>query len=358
MPSFHNDDSFIDAMPKLELHLHIEGSFEPELVFKIAQRNDLEVKAGDRIFNSPEELGEAYKFNNLQEFLDIYYAGMNVLQTEEDFYDLTMAYLEKCDEQNIIHTEIFFDPQGHTSRGVPFDTAINGIHKALKDGEEKFGISSGLIMSYLRHLSEEDAIKTWEDAQPHLDKIIGIGLDSSEKGHPPSKFTNVFKMAKDAGLKVVAHAGEEGPPEYVYEALDILNVDRIDHGNRSLENTALTNRLVQSGMTLTVCPLSNDKLQVVKDMDQHPIKHMLDLGLNATVNSDDPAYFGGYMNENFKAVHDHLGLTREEMYKLTDNAINGSFASDERKKEMRAALDAHMLAYAQTLIHENGFDPV
>jgi adenosine deaminase len=357
-------------MPKVELHLHIEGSFEPDLVFAIAKRNNIDVKIergapnsdADHaaieklsnkalavgvtptmsddggiivIFDTPEQLGKAYDFDNLQEFLDIYYAGMNVLQTEQDFYDLTMAYLTKIHSENVIHTEIFFDPQGHTCRGVSFDTAITGIHRALQDGEKNFGITSELIMSYLRHLSEADAMETWEAAQPHLDKFIGVGLDSSELGHPPSKFKNVFALAKDAGKKIVAHAGEEGPPEYIWEALDILKVDRVDHGNRSLEDEALVARLVKDGLALTVCPCSNDKLQVVKDMKDHPLKKMLDLGLLATVNSDDPAYFGGYMNDNFEAVHNAIGLSVDDLKALTHNAIEGSFMSDVRKEECR-----------------------
>ncbi len=375
--------NYIEEMPKVELHLHIEGSFEPELVFEIAQRNDLEVKIerpapknddekaaveklaarasnigitpeiGDDgsikvVFDTPEQLAQAYEFDNLQEFLDIYYAGMNVLQTEQDFYDLTMAYLEKCNEQNIVHTEIFFDPQGHTARGVAFETAINGIDRALKDGEDKFGISSGLIMSFLRHLSEEDAMKTWEEAQDHLDKFIGVGLDSSEFGHPPSKFENVFALAKEAGKKIVAHAGEEGPPEYVWEALDILDVDRVDHGNRSLEDDALVDRLVEEGKALTVCPLSNDKLQVVSDMNDHPIKEMLDLGLVATVNSDDPAYFGGYMNENFEAVQQALDLSIDDIRTLVHNSIEGSFMPEERKEELRLAVDTYHNDFVQS----------
>jgi adenosine deaminase len=366
---------YIQSAPKVELHLHIEGSFEPELVFQIAQRNGLEVKVerpaptsdaeiaaieklaakaqdigltplsqsdgGIKVvFESPDQLGQAYDFDNLQEFLDIYYAGMNVLQTQQDFYDLTMAYLKKCHEQNVMHVEIFFDPQGHTCRGVAFDTVINGIHNALLDGEVHFGISSALIMSYLRHLSEEDALKTWQEAQPHLDKFIGVGLDSSELGHPPSKFTFAFALARAAGKKCVAHAGEEGPPSYVYEALDLLQIDRVDHGNRSLEDPQLVERLVREGKALTVCPLSNDKLQVVGDMHDHPIKKMLDFGLIATINSDDPAYFGGYMNENFEAIQQALDLSIDDVYTLITNSIQGSFASDARKAELRSAVEA------------------
>ena len=365
---------YIRCAPKAELHLHIEGSFEPELVFQIADRNGLEVKierpapANDAdqaaieklskkaqaiglspqrsddggikiVFDTPEQLGQAYDFDNLQEFLDIYYAGMNVLQTQQDFYDLTMAYLKKCHEQNVQHVEIFFDPQGHTCRGVSFETVINGIDNALQDGEVQFGISAALIMSYLRHLSEEDALNTWQEAQPHLDKFIGVGLDSSELGHPPSKFTFAFALARTAGKKLVAHAGEEGPPAYVYEALDLLNIDRVDHGNRSLEDPALVARLVHEGKALTVCPLSNDRLQVVADMHDHPIKKMLDLGLMATINSDDPAYFGGYMNENFEAIQQALDLSIDDVYTLITNSIKGSFAPETRKAALLEAIE-------------------
>ncbi|PCK00645.1 MAG: adenosine deaminase [Zetaproteobacteria bacterium] len=377
-------------MPKVELHLHIEGSFEPELVFDIAKRNGLDVKIeraapttdedkaaieklvekakgiglspelGDDgsvkvVFETPDQLAQAYDFDNLQEFLDIYYAGMEVLQTEQDFYDLTMAYLEKCDEQNVVHTEIFFDPQGHTSRGVPFETVINGIDRALKDGEKDFGISSGLIMSYLRHLSEEDAMKTWEEAQPHKDKFIGVGLDSSELGHPPSKFKDVFALAKADGMKIVAHAGEEGPPQYIWEALDVLEVDRVDHGNRCLEDSALVERLVEDGMALTVCPLSNDKLQVVTDMNNHPIKEMMELGLVPTVNSDDPAYFGGYMNENFEAIQKSLGLSVDDLCALVHNSVDGSFMPEVRKNEIRHAIDTHHSEFAKAQKVDNTF---
>ena len=376
MATTQNIIDYIHGIPKVELHLHIEGSFEPELVFEIARRNKLavmihrpapqhddEIAAIDKLakkaskigispvygedgsikitFNSAEQLSQAYDFDNLQEFLDIYYAGMNVLQTEQDFYDITMAYLMKCDEENVMHTEIFFDPQGHTCRGIPFETVINGIDRALKDGQEQFGISSGLIMSYLRHLSEEDAINTWKEAQPYLDKFIGVGLDSSELGHPPSKFQHVFSLAKAANKKVVAHAGEEGPPEYIWQALDLLEIDRVDHGNRSLEDETLVTRLLNEQMTLTVCPLSNDKLQVVSEMTAHPLKKMLNLGLKATVNSDDPAYFGGYINENFIAVQDALGLSSNDIVTLVYSSIEGSFASDERKQALRTRVDEY-----------------
>lgn len=325
---------FIEDMPKVELHLHIEGSLEPELMFALAQRNKIDIP-----FRSVEEVRQAYNFSNLQDFLDIYYQGMNVLRTEQDYYDLTMAYLKKVAEQNVMHVEIFFDPQGHTDRGVSFDTVIQGITRALDDGHKKLNVSSHLIMCFLRHLSEEAAFKTLEQALPYKNRIIGVGLDSSEKGHPPSKFQRVFQKAREHGFLIVAHAGEEGPPEYVHEALDLLKVNRIDHGNRSLEDAQLTARLVAEKMALTVCPLSNLKLCVVKDMTQHPLKKMLDLGLKATVNSDDPAYFGGYMNENFKAVADALNLGKNDLLKLTRNTIDASFLNDAGKKQLHQRLD-------------------
>ncbi|MTI09917.1 adenosine deaminase [Curvivirga aplysinae] len=327
-------------LPKAELHLHIEGSFEPKLMFEIAQRNQIELP-----YKSVEEIRAAYEFNSLQDFLDIYYAGMSVLQHTQDYYDLTMAYLKKSHADNVKHVEIFFDPQGHTERGVPFETVITGIHSALEDGQAKFGISFKLIMSYLRHLSEEDAFKTWEEAQHHLSIIDGIGLDSSEVGHPPSKFKNVFAEAKAKGLKLVAHAGEEGPPEYVYEALDILEIDRVDHGNRSLEDTDLVQRLVHEQKTLTVCPLSNLKLCVVSDMKDHPLRKMLEMGLAATINSDDPSYFGGYMNANFNAVDKALDLTLEETVLLARNSVTGSFAELDRQKELLQEIEAISAPY-------------
>ena len=326
---------FIEEMPKVELHLHIEGSLEPELMFALAQRNKISIP-----FKTVEDVRKAYNFSNLQDFLDIYYQGMNVLRTEQDFYDLTMAYLKKIAAQNVMHAEIFFDPQGHTDRGVAFETVVDGITRALNDGQKNLNLSSRLIMCFLRHLSEEDAFKTLEQALPHKNKIIGVGLDSSEKGHPPSKFQRVFAKAREHGFLIVAHAGEEGPPEYVVEALDLLRVDRIDHGNRSLEDAALTSRIAASKMALTVCPLSNLKLCVVKDMKQHPLKKMLSLGLKATVNSDDPAYFGGYMNENFKAVADALGLEKQDLITLTRNTIDASFLNDAEKKQLHTRLDA------------------
>lgn len=321
--------TFIEGLPKVELHLHIEGSLEPELMFALAQRNNIDIP-----FASVEEVREAYNFSNLQDFLDIYYQGMNVLQKEQDFYDLTWAYLERVAAQNVLHVEIFFDPQGHTERGISFETVLNGITRALEDGKSKLGVTSKLIMCFLRHLSEESAMKTLEQAIPHREKILGVGLDSSEVGHPPSKFANVFRKARQAGFMIVAHAGEEGPPAYVWEAVDVLKVDRIDHGNRSLEDEKLVLRLKTDKTALTVCPLSNLKLCVVKDMKQHPLKKMLVLGLKATVNSDDPAYFGGYMNENYKAVAEALNLDKAQLVTLAKNSIEASFLSDAEKNAL------------------------
>lgn len=326
---------FIEGLPKVELHLHIEGSLEPELMFALAQRNKIKIP-----FASVEEVRQAYNFSNLQDFLDIYYQGMNVLQTEQDFYDLTWAYLERVAKQNVMHTEIFFDPQGHTERGVAFETALNGITRALDDAKQKLGVSSFLIMCFLRHLSEEDAFKTLEQALPHKNRILGIGLDSSEVGHPPSKFERVFARARQGGFKVaVAHAGEEGPPAYVHEALDLLKIDRIDHGNRSLEDKELVEKLVKTGMALTVCPLSNLKLCVVKDLKAHPLKRMLQMGLKATINSDDPSYFGGYMNENYLAVAQALKLEKSDLLQLTQNSIDASFLDAGAKAALKKRLD-------------------
>ena len=316
---------FIEEMPKVELHLHIEGSLEPEMLFELAQRNNIRIP-----FANVEDVRKAYNFSNLQDFLDIYYQGMNVLQTEQDFYDLTWAYLSKCAAQNVMHVEIFFDPQGHTERGIKFETVLDGITSALKDGEDKLSITSRLIMCFLRHLSEDDAFATLEKALPYKNKIIGVGLDSSEVGHPPSKFARVFARAREEGFLVVAHAGEEGPPEYVYEALDLLKINRIDHGNRSLEDDVLVKRLVAEGKALTVCPLSNLKLCVVDDLKNHPLKKMLDLGIKATVNSDDPSYFGGYMNENLIRITDALGLDKGDLLTLTKNSIDACFIDTER----------------------------
>ncbi len=328
-------DALIAALPKAELHLHIEGSLEPEMLFALAERNRVEIP-----FASVEEVREAYAFSNLQDFLDIYYQGMSVLRTEQDFYDLTWAYLERARADNVRHVEIFFDPQGHTERGVAFATVIEGITRALREGEAQFGITHRLIMCFLRHLSEEEALATLEEAGPWLSRIDGVGLDSSEVGHPPSKFARVFARARELGLHAVAHAGEEGPPEYVREALDLLKVDRIDHGNRALEDAALTRRIADEGLALTVCPFSNLSLCVISDIAESPVRQMLDAGLKATINSDDPAYFGGYVGDNYRAVAVALDLTREQLIELAANSFTGSFLSPEAQAPHLAAIEA------------------
>ncbi|MCU0432350.1 MAG: adenosine deaminase [Bacteroidia bacterium] len=331
---------FITAIPKSELHLHIEGSFEPELMFAIAQRNGIQLK-----YKSAAEVKEAYKFSNLQDFLDIYYAGAGVLLHEQDFYDLTRAYLLKCKEQNVVHTEIFFDPQTHTDRGVAFDTVINGIWRALREAEAEWGITSLLIMSYLRHLSEESAFETLQHGLRHKDKIVAVGLDSSEKGNPPSKFERVFAASREAGFLTVAHAGEEGPSEYIHEALNLLHVSRIDHGNRCLDDESLVQRLVEMKMPLTLCPLSNVALRVIQGMEEHPVKRMLDLGLRATIHSDDPAYFGGYMNENYLETARALHLTKEDVLQLVVNSFEAGFDSAAQKAKNIAAARAFYEAH-------------
>lgn len=318
----------IRALPKAELHVHIEGTFEPELMFAIAQRNQIAIP-----YKSVEEVKQAYNFHNLQSFLDIYYAGANVLIHEQDFYDLAWAYFEKCAEDNVVHTEMFFDPQTHTDRGIAFATVINGLQKACNDAKAKLGISSHLIMCFLRHLSEEAAFETLEQALPYKDQIIAIGLDSSEVGHPPSKFERVFAKAREVGFLVVAHAGEEGPAEYVWEALDLLKVNRIDHGVRSEEDSELMQRLIREKMPLTVCPLSNLKLCVVEDMQQHNIRRLLQQGVHVTVNSDDPSYFGGYMNDNFIAIAEALDLSNEELKQLATHSFEASFIPEAEKEK-------------------------
>lgn len=357
---------FIIGMPKIELHLHIEGSLEPELAFALAARNGVTLKRKDgEAYENAAALRAAYEFSNLQEFLDIYYQGMSVLQTEQDFYDLTMAYLQKIHSQNVRHTEIFFDPQGHTERGVPFATAIEGIHRALQDGKKTLGITSQLIMCFLRHLPEramisvaerpwKDAFETLEEAKPYIERgwIHGIGLDSSERGFPPTDFANVYAAVRQEypQLRRVAHAGEEEPSLYVQEALDVLKVDRIDHGNHALDDAALVERLVQEGMGLTMCPLSNLRLchtldfatgEKLTDLRQHTLKQMLYRGVKVTVNSDDPSYFGGYMNENFSAIAEALHLTREDVIKLAQNAIEVSFLPESEKNRHRKLLSEY-----------------
>lgn len=318
---------FIQSLPKTELHLHIEGSLEPEQMLMFAKRNNVDIP-----FKTVEDIRAAYNFSDLQEFLDIYYQGMSVLQTRQDFYDLTVAYLERVQKDNVRHVEIFFDPQGHTERGIAFAEVIEGILSGLEFGETKLGITSHLIMSFLRHLSEEDAFETLAQAEPYIDRLLGVGLDSSELGHPPSKFARVFAMCREKGLKIFAHAGEEGPPEYVWEALDILYVDRIDHGNRAMEDASLVDRLVKDGMALTVCPLSNLKLCVVSDMQSHPIKQMLDAGLKVTVNSDDPSYFGGYVVDNYMAVAQALDLTATEIATIARHGFEAAYMDEGQKQ--------------------------
>lgn len=311
---------FIRLLPKAELHVHIEGTLEPEMMFSLAKRNGIQLK-----YNSVDELKAAYQFENLQEFLDLYYAGADVLRTQQDFYDLTKAYLLKAHEQGIVHTEIFFDPQTHLERNIPLATVIDGICEAMTNAKTETGISSFLILSFLRHLSEENAMLVLEESLKYKDKIIAVGLDSSELGYPPSKFKNVYQKALEEGFLTVAHAGEEGPPDYVWEAIHYLKVSRIDHGNRSLEDDLLVQELIKKQIPLTVCPLSNLKLKVIDDMKNHPIKKMLDLGLMVTVNSDDPAYFGGYLNENYECLVRELKLNKTDVLKLVCNSFQASF---------------------------------
>jgi adenosine deaminase len=314
-------------LPKAELHIHIEGSLEPQMMLELAARNKVNLQ-----YTDIESVSNAYNFNCLQDFLDLYYQGMSVLQTELDFHDLTWAYLQRCKQQNVVHCEIFFDPQGHTERGVGFGVFMNGICSALERAETELGISSKMIMCFLRHLDEQSAFETLKSSEPYLDRITAVGLDSSELGFPPNLFQRVFARAAELGLKRVAHAGEEGPPEYVHEALDLLGVDRIDHGNRSLEDEPLVRRLVDEQMPLTVCPQSNLRLAVVDDMSAHPIRKMLSLGLNVCINSDDPAYFGGYMNENFNALIDSTGLGTEEVFQLAINGFKSSFLTPSEQQ--------------------------
>ena len=336
-----NNTDFIAGLPKAELHLHIEGSLEPELMFALAKRNGIDIP-----FANVEEVRAAYSFSRLQDFLDIYYAGAGVLRTQADFHDLAMAYFDRAAADNVRHAEIFFDPQTHTARGIGFDVVIGGLLSAMDAAQAKHGLTSKLIMCFLRHLDEEDAFATLKAAELWFDRIAAVGLDSSEVGHPPSKFARVFAAAAAAGLRRVAHAGEEGPPEYVYEALDLLGIDRLDHGNRSLEDDALVARLAASGMTLTVCPLSNTKLCVVGDMANHPIGRMLDLGLKATVNSDDPAYFGGYVNANYHALAAASIVNRDQIVTLARNSFTGSFLGVEDIARHLAEVDAYVAAAA------------
>lgn len=320
MPNADTRHDWIRRLPKAELHIHLEGSLEPEMLFELAARNDVKLP-----FVSVDAVRAAYRFQRLDDFLAIYYQGMAVLRTERDFHELTLAYMKRAHADGVRHAEVFFDPQGHTQRGVAFGTVIEGIVSGLREAERSLGVTSRLILCFLRHLSADDALQTFEQARPFLQHLTGVGLDSSELGHPPAKFRRAFDAARAEGLKLVAHAGEEGPPAYVREALDVLRIDRIDHGNRSLEDPFLIERLRASGITLTVCPLSNLKLGGVKDLRQHPLRQMLELGLRVTVNSDDPAYFGGYVQDNFVAVAENLALTDDQIVTLAKNGFAGAF---------------------------------
>jgi adenine deaminase len=331
---------FILSMPKAELHVHIEGTLEPELIFEIANRNNLSLR-----FTSPEQFRKAYDFNNLHSFLNVYYEAARVLQYERDFYDLTMAYLTKANSERVRHAEIFFDPQAHTQRGVPFETVINGIHKASMDAEKEFGISTKLIMCFLRDLSAESAMETLARALIFKDWIIGVGLDSSELGNPPDKFSEVFDKAREQGFLTVAHAGEEGPPEYIWQALETLRVSRIDHGVRCIEDPELVEKLRSERIPLTVCPISNVKLGLFDSIREHNLKQLLDLGLCVTVNSDDPAYFGGYIFENYMAVTEALGLDKNDLYQIAKNSFDASFLTQGEKQTFMADLDNYMSEY-------------
>ena len=329
-------------MPKAELHIHIEGSLEPEMIFALAQRNGVELP-----YASVEELRAAYAFTNLQSFLDIYYAGASVLLKEQDFYDMARAYFARAAADNVVHAELFFDPQTHTARGVGMATVINGLHRACSEAKAEFGLGAALILCFLRHLSEEDAFGTLEEAAPHLDKLIGVGLDSGEVGNPPEKFARVFAKCRKLGLHLVAHAGEEGPPEYVWTALDVLKVERIDHGVQSIRDPALMRRLAQDRIALTVCPLSNLKLCVFPDLASHNIGRLLDAGVAATINSDDPAYFGGYLNDNFIQTFAATGMDTAHARQLARNSFDAAFVEAAEKRRLNDGLDAFFDAFRQ-----------
>ena len=330
----HDMDELIRRLPKCELHIHIEGSLEPELMFALARRNGVRLP-----YASVEALRQAYQFRHLQDFLDLYYQGMSVLVTEQDYYDLAWAYLQRAREDNVRHVEMFFDPQGHTARGVAFSTVVGGLHRAAVDAARELGVGASLIMCFLRHLDETDAEQTLDRALAFKDKIVGVGLDSSELGNPPSKFARVFRRARDEGFFLTAHAGEEGPAAYVWEALDVLGVGRIDHGNHSLDDAALVGRLARERIALTVCPLSNLRLRVIDDLSRHPLRQMMDKGLLVTVNSDDPAYFGGYVNENYRAVSRALELRRDEIAATVRNGIEASLMTTAEKADALAEVE-------------------
>ncbi|WP_404790646.1 adenosine deaminase [Altericista sp. CCNU0014] len=332
-------NAFIRDIPKAELHIHIEGSLEPELMFALAQRNNVSLP-----YPSVEAVRAAYQFQNLQSFLDLYYAGTAVLRTEQDFYDLTWAYLQRCVQQNVRHAEIFFDPQSHTERGIPFEVVHAGLYRALQDAKQKWGITSYLILCFLRHLSAKSAMATLERSLPFKSTILAVGLDSSELGHPPSKFQKVFDRARDEGFLTVAHAGEEGPAAYIWEAIRSLGVARIDHGVRCTDDPELVDYLAQQQIPLTVCPLSNIKLCVFNSMQQHNLKHLLELGLCVTVNSDDPSYFGGYIAENYEAIQSALHLSHQDIYRLARNSFSASFLPPHEKQSRLNELDRFMAA--------------
>jgi adenosine deaminase len=328
------------AMPKAELHMHIEGSLEPEQMFALAQRNRLELA-----YPTAEAVRAAYVFDNLQSFLDIYHAGTLVLKTEQDFYDMACAYLQRAQADNVTHTELFFDTQTHTGHGLSAETVVNGLHRACMDAPVKFGMTASLILCFLRHLSEAEAFECLEQVMPLRDKIVGIGLASSEVGHPPEKFAKVFARARQLGFRLVAHAGEEGPPAYIWSALDVLKVERIDHGVQSINDPALMQRLAQDRIPLTVCPLSNLKLRVYQSLDQHCIGRMLEAGMVATINSDDPAYFGGYINENFTQTFAALQLGSQQAYQLARNSFEASFVEPSERAQQVEALDAFFATF-------------
>ncbi len=330
-------EDFIKGIPKAELHLHIEGTFEPELMFAIAERNNIRLR-----HKSVQDIRAAYEFTGLQDFLDIYYEGAGILTTEQDFYDLALAYLQKAGAQNVLHSEIFCDPQTHTLRGVEFSTVIEGIHRAITDAAVQSGISAKLIICFLRHLDESAAMETLEEALAFKDRITAVGLDSTEMGHPPSKFRRVFERARREGFLTVAHAGEEGPAEYIRQALDLLKVSRIDHGIRCLDDIALTEELARRRIPLTVCPLSNLRLRVTETLQAHPVREMMQRGLMVTINSDDPAYFGGYVNENYIAVARTFGMTKEDIGRLAKNSFRAAFLNKEEKDKMLAKVDEYV----------------
>jgi adenosine deaminase len=334
-------DALIKSLPKCELHIHIEGSLEPEMMFALARRNGVALPHA-----SIEDIQTAYRFRNLQDFLDVYYLGMSVLITEQDFYDLAFAYLQRAQADNVRHVEMFFDPQGHTDRGIAFATVIDGLSRAIGDARRTLGVSASLIMCFLRHLDETSAQRTLDAALPFRDRIAGVGLDSSEAGNPPGKFARVFARARDAGFFLTAHAGEEGPASYVWEALDRLGVSRIDHGNHAMDDDALVARLAREQMALTVCPLSNLRLRVVDDLRHHPLRRMMDKGLMVTVNSDDPAYFGGYVNQNYRAVSEALALSRDEIAAIVRNGFRASLISEAEKAKALAEVDRVLAASA------------